>query len=98
VCVEDLVVPGVVFEFKDRYIPIGARACQEAARFVRRPGDYIYGCCVEGKIEDAGPGVALFAPYEDFAVVRGGCEDVTEFRMCPGDGPDCSFVSIAGDD
>jgi hypothetical protein len=48
---------------------------------------------VQGEIKDAGPGVARFAPDEDFAVVRGGGEYVAVFRVRPGDGPDCSFVS-----
>lgn len=58
-----------------------------------RPGDYVDGCGVQREIEDFGPGVALLAPDEDFAVVRGGGEDVAVFGVCPGDGPDCSFVS-----
>jgi hypothetical protein len=49
---------------------------------------------VQGEIEDSRPGVALLAPDEDFAVIGGGCEDVAEFGVRPGDGPDCSFVAV----
>jgi hypothetical protein len=61
---------------------------------VGRPRDYVYGCGVQGEIEDPRPGVAGFAPDEDFAVVGGGRKDVAVFWVGPGDGPDCSFVSV----
>ena len=49
---------------------------------------------MKGEIENSRPGVALLAPDEDFTVVRGGGEDVAVFGVRPGDGPNCSFVSV----
>jgi hypothetical protein len=90
---EDLVIHTVVFEFEDADIPIAACASQKTAGFVGRPGDYVYGCGVQGEIEDFGPGGAGFPPDEDFPVVAGGGEDVAVFGVGPGDRPYCSFVS-----
>lgn len=48
---------------------------------------------MQGEIKDFAPACALFAPDEYLPVVAGAGEDVTVFGMCPGDGPDCAFVS-----
>jgi hypothetical protein len=48
---------------------------------------------VQCEVEDSGPGCASLFPDEDFAIVGGGCEDVTVLRVSPGDRPYCSFVS-----
>lgn len=92
--VEDLVCPAVVAELEDANVAVGRGAGQEAAALVRRPGDHVDGGCVEGEIEDLGPGAAagggrcvlvLLAPDEDLAIVGGGGEDGAEFGVCLGE-------------
>lgn len=59
-----------------------------------RPGDDVYGGGVVREVEDLGPGGVGFAPDDYFAVVARRGEDVTVFRVGPGDGPDGAFVSV----
>lgn len=37
----------------------------------------------------------LFSPNQDFPIIRTRCEDVTEFRVCPGNLPHRTSVSVA---
>lgn len=94
VCGEDLVVHGIVGKFENGDIAVGRGAGEQTAGFVGGPGDDVDGGRVHGKVEDFGPGGALFAPDEYFAVVAGGGEDGAEFGVGPGDAPDCSFVAV----
>lgn len=98
---EDLRFGEVVFEFQHADISIRRGASEKAARLMRRPGDDVYRCGVERVFVDSTPcggiwgvgGGGCFAPNEDAAVVGGGSEDITVFRVGPGDRPDCSFVA-----
>lgn len=87
--------PVVVFELKDRDVAIGRSAGENASCFVWCPCNKVDGCGVECYIVDLLPGTILFAPYEDFAVVRGGCEDVAVLGVGPCHAPDSAFVSVA---
>jgi hypothetical protein len=49
---------------------------------------------VQGDFVDLLPGRRLFAPDDDFAVVRGGCEDIAVLGMRPRDTPYRAFVSV----
>lgn len=89
--VEDLVGPAVIAELEDANVAVGRGAGKETAALVRGPGDHVDGGCVEGEIEDLGPGAAagggccvlvLLAPDEDLAIVGGGGEDGAEFGVC----------------
>lgn len=80
---EDLVAPRVILEFKDGYVAIAGGAGEQAARVMRGPRNQVYACGVEGEFVDFLPLVVLFPPYEDFAVVAGGGEDVAVFWVRP---------------
>ena len=54
--VEDLMRGVVVFEFEDADVAVGGGAGEQAAGFVGRPGDDVYGGSVEGVFVDLGPG------------------------------------------
>ena len=75
------VAPVALVELEDRDIAVGGGAGEEAAAFVRGPGDDVDGGVVVGEIGDFGPEAGLFAPDEDFAVVGGGGEDVAVFGV-----------------
>lgn len=49
--------------------------------------------CVQGYLIDLLPGIGLFAPDDDFSVIRRRGENVSIFRMCPGDAPNSTLVS-----
>jgi len=49
---------------------------------------------VKGKVVDALPLSVLLAPDEDATIIRGGSEDGSKLRVCPGHAPDCAVVSI----
>lgn len=89
--VEDLVGPAVIAELEHAHVAVRRGASEETPTLVRRPGDHVDGGCVEGEIEDLGPGAAagrrgctlvVLAPDEDLAIVGGGSEDCAEFRVC----------------
>lgn len=75
------VAPVALVELKDGDIAVRGGAGEEAAAFVRGPGDDVDGGVVVGEIGDFGPEAGLFAPDEDFAVVGGGGEDVAVFGV-----------------
>jgi len=62
---------------------------------VRRPSDEVDGGGVQGDFVDLLPGGGLFAPDDDFAVVRRGCEDVAVLRMRPCYAPNRAFMPTA---
>lgn len=78
---KDFLVPAIILEFEDGDGTVGGSAREDAAAFVRGPGDDVYAGGVQGEVEDACPLRALFAPDEDFAVVAGGGEDVAVFGV-----------------
>ena len=48
---------------------------------------------MQSKFEYTGPLIIVLAPDEDFTIVGGRCENVAIFGMCPGDRPNCAFMS-----
>ena len=93
---EDLVAPAVVGEFEDGDVAVGGGAGEEAAAFVRGPGEQVHRGGVPGEGEDARPAVVGFAPDEDPAVEGGGGQDAAIFRVGPGYAPDGAFVAREG--
>jgi hypothetical protein len=49
---------------------------------------------VQREIVDARPLGVRLTPDKDLPIIGGAGEDVSVFRVRPGDGPDCAFVSI----
>jgi hypothetical protein len=62
---------------------------------MRGPRNKVDGSRVYGDFVDLLPGVGLFAPDEDLAVVGTGGEDVAVLGMCPCYAPDGAFVSAS---
>lgn len=73
--------PIALVEFEDGDLAVAGGAGEEAAAFMRGPGDDVDGGVVQGEIGDFGPLAGLGAPDEDFAVVGGGGEDVAVFGV-----------------
>jgi hypothetical protein len=88
------VCPRIVLEFEYRDIAVGGSAGEEAADLMGRPGDDVDGSGMQGDFVDLLPGRRLFAPDDDLAVVRGGCEDVAVLGVRPCDTPYRALVSI----
>lgn len=87
--------PRIILELEHRDIAIRGSACEEATSFVWCPCDEVDGCGVEGYVVDFLPGAGLFAPDDDFPVIRGGCQDVAVLGMCPCYAPDCAFMPVS---
>lgn len=65
---------------------VGRSTGKEATTFMRRPRDDVHRSIVVGEISHFLPLTGLFAPDKDFAVVRGGSDDVAVFRVSLGNG------------
>lgn len=92
---EDLVCPIVVLEFEYGNIAVGRCAREKTACLVRGPCDQVDRGGVEGDFVDLLPAAGLFAPDEDFAVIRGRGEDVAVFGVGPCYAPDGALVAVA---
>ena len=70
------------------------------AEFVRGPRDGVDARGVQREVDQSRPlrGVAAsrFAPDDDLAIVRGGCEDGAEFGVRPCEAEDGGFVAFEG--
>jgi hypothetical protein len=61
---------------------------------VRSPGERIDRGSVQREVVDSSPLRVCLSPDEHFPVIGGTRKDVAVLWVCPGDGPDCSFVAV----
>lgn len=81
-----LVLPATFPKLEYADSAVGRSAGKEAATFMRRPRDDVHGSIVVGEIGHFLPLTGLLAPNKDFAVVRGGSDDVAVLRVSLGKG------------
>lgn len=95
-CREHLIHHGLVIEeLEHGDVAVGGGAGEEAAGFVRGPGEGVDRGLVESDVVDALPlSGAVLAVDVHVAGVGGGGEDGAEFGVGPGDGPDGAFVAV----